>query len=186
MTSPHEPWPYPDLEPEPEYEPRRPHSRRRIRETPRWRAWREWPLWAWALLGVLVGLVVFLGWLALRDTTTEERITSAGVPVVPITSTPLASAPPPPRADLPEGAISGDVPVDAPHIVGVTVPAGRYVTAGALEADTEGRWERARFRSASNTVAPVANGSTTGAAEVELRVGDIFSTQGYKPWTKIR
>jgi hypothetical protein len=181
LTS-HHPSSYPDLDPEPNH--RRPHSRRLVRPTPRWRAWREWPLWAWGLVGVLVGLLAFaVLYLAQRDTTTSERITSAGVPVVPITSTPVASAPPAPSADLPEGQISGDT--TEPYVVGVNLPAGRYTTPGSLDPGVEGQWQRSRFRSASNTVAPVASGSTTGAAEVELRVGDIFSTQGYKPWTRI-
>jgi hypothetical protein len=191
LTAPHEPWPPSYAEPEPEYEPRRPHSRRLIRPTPWWRAWREWPLWAWGLVGILVGLLVFLVLrLALHVDDPDPGTTAAGAPIVVASSStqPTPTAAPviaPPTADLPERQISGDAPPDMPYIVGVNIAAGRYVTAGALHEGTSGRWSVVRLRSKTNAYEPTAGGSTSGAAQVDLRVGDIFYTQGYRPWTKI-
>lgn len=186
MTSPSLP-PYAPAPGEPPFDEatRRPSGRRRLQKQPS--PWRQWLLNPWLVVALLTVLACagILIYLAQRDDGPAR--TDAGVPVVPITTTAQAAPPvtPSASADLPERQISGDVPADMPYIVGVNIREGRYSTAGALDPGTPGRWSTVRLRSKSGAYEPGADGSTASATEVVLRVGDIFYTQGYKPWTRI-
>lgn len=160
-------------------------GRRRLLDQPR----RSVSPWAWVALAVVLFVLAF-GLVTLLRNEGPAR-TAAGAPIVPHTST-AAQAPPTVTpsvtpsttvsADLPEGSFAGDSA--DPYIVGVNLPDGRYTTPGAVDPRTPGTWERRRFTSATSRYEGVADGSSTGPTTVVLRVGDVFTTRGFRPWHK--
>lgn len=142
----------------------------------------EVPAWLWAVLAVAVcALVVTLVYGFSRDATPTR--TPAGAPVV-VPTTTISVAPAAPSADLPEGAFAGDSISDEPltYEVGRHIAPGTYTTAGAIDPDAAGRWDRRGWRSSTQRTESLLDGTSVGPATVTLKRGDVFETEGYKPW----
>ena len=128
-------------------------------------------------LGAMIAIVLVCG-LGVHAVMTSTTATSPA-------TTGTWTGPYDPKTGIPTSATAAPhtlLVADGQYLVGKDIPAGRYHTAGAVGAGCY--YEVAKDSSGALT-SIVTNGNTVGPHYAMLAAGQLFTSQGCKPWQKV-